>query len=117
MEAGSAPVPVSPRAGVSFQARVCACDDIVTHFDPERVLTTVRFLVDPSESLLVSKSNGAAPDHPCPGVCLAPAPGGPTGDPRKEELGVRDHHALSRVLLCIFLATLVLLTWYPPPDE
>ncbi|KAK8392680.1 hypothetical protein O3P69_014843 [Scylla paramamosain] len=98
-------------------ARVCACDDIVTHFDPERVLTTVRFLVDPSESLLVSKSNGAAPDHPCPGVCLAPTPGGPAGDPRKEELGVRDHHALSRVLLCIFLATLVLLTWYPPPDE
>ncbi|KAG0727975.1 Leucine-rich repeat and calponin y domain-containing protein 1 [Chionoecetes opilio] len=83
-------------------ARVCACDDIVTHFDPERVLTTVRFLVDPSESLLESKCNGGFLDHPF----LSP-----------HEPGATDHHALSRVLLCIFLATLVLLLWYPPPDE
>ena len=96
---------------------MCACDDIVTHFEPEPVLTTVRFLVDPSESMLVIKSNGSALDHPCPGVPSAHTPGEPKRDPRKEEPGVPDHHALSRVLLCIFLATLVLLIWYPPPDE
>ncbi|XP_050720679.1 DISP complex protein LRCH3-like isoform X3 [Eriocheir sinensis] len=91
------------RIGVE-DARVCACDDIVTHFDPERVLTTVRFLVDPSESLFASKFNGAAPDL----LCL--------GTP-EEESGVRDQRTLSRVLMCIFLATVVLLAWYPPPDE
>nr|XP_045624442.1 leucine-rich repeat and calponin homology domain-containing protein 1-like isoform X6 [Procambarus clarkii] len=105
-------------------ACVCACDDIVTQFDPERVLTTVHFLVNPSESLLLTKSNGVVLDSSDPR-----APQMVTlmefqtcqWDNRtavhSQPLKAADQRLLSYALLCIFLATLVLLYMYPPPDE
>ncbi|XP_071536026.1 leucine-rich repeat and calponin homology domain-containing protein isoform X2 [Panulirus ornatus] len=106
------------------EACVCACDDIVTQFDPERVLTTVRSLVNPSESLLLTKSNGVVldPSDPhAPQMATLEEPQTSQWDNRTAVLlqpfQAADQHFLSNALLCIFLATLVLLYWYPPPDE
>ncbi|XP_064078807.1 DISP complex protein LRCH3-like isoform X2 [Macrobrachium nipponense] len=107
------------------EACVCACEDIVTQFDPERVLTTVRSLVNPSESLSLYKSNGMVLDHhpePLdPSVAILEEPQTSLWDTKttvhSQPFQQADHRLLSNALLCIFLSTLVLLYWYPPPDE
>ncbi|XP_068249069.1 DISP complex protein LRCH3 isoform X4 [Palaemon carinicauda] len=107
------------------EACVCACEDIVTQFDPERVLTTVRSLVNPSESLSLYKSNGTVLDlHPeplAPSVAILEEPQTSLWDTEttvhSQPFQQADHRLLSNALLCIFLSTLVLLYWYPPPDD
>lgn len=112
---------------VSLQACVCACDDIVTHFEPERVLTTVHFLVNPSESLSLTKFNDAVLDPCAHFKALSEEPQTAQGEGRKAPCVVAptrvqpseapDQHLLSYALLCIFLTTLVLLYLFPPPDD
>ncbi|XP_066963369.1 DISP complex protein LRCH3 isoform X4 [Macrobrachium rosenbergii] len=107
------------------EACVCACEDIVTQFDPERVLTTVRSLVNPSESLSLYESNGMVLDHHpeplAPSVAILEEPQTSLWDTKttvhSQPFQQADHRLLSNALLCIFLSTLVLLYWYPPPDE
>ncbi|XP_047479030.1 leucine-rich repeat and calponin homology domain-containing protein 1-like isoform X2 [Penaeus chinensis] len=105
-------------------ARVCACDDIVTHFDPERVLTTVRSFVNPSESLSLTKYNGMVVDQPdphAPPVAILEESLTSQGDSEttvhSQPYQAADQRFLSNALLCIFLSTLVLLYLYPPPDD
>ncbi|XP_053650971.2 DISP complex protein LRCH3 isoform X5 [Cherax quadricarinatus] len=105
-------------------ACVCACDDIVTQFDPERVLTTVRSLVNPFESLLLTESNGMVldPSDPrAPQMATLKEPQTFQWDNRtavhSQPFQAADQRLLSYALLCIFLTTLVLLYMYPPPDE